>query len=160
MSESKVVSAKISSDDYLKVKRIAEENGQTVSSAVILLLKGLISGEIELVGGEIRVGEHEIYGSNDEILEDESEYRKYGYEKMTRMFLKKKYPEGTYKEIDVFGNCVLSIFNFLISFCLFNAFKISMYNSLVSSSDKSSKYSSTFLVSPLFNVIAFSFCLL
>jgi hypothetical protein len=99
MSESKVVSAKISSDDYLKVKRIAEENGQTVSSAVILLLKGLISGEIELVGGEIKVGEHEIYGSNDEILEDESEYRKYGYEKMTRMFLKKKYPEGTIKDI-------------------------------------------------------------
>jgi hypothetical protein len=99
MSESKVVSAKISSDDYLKVKRIAEENGQTVSSAVILLLKGLISGEIELVGGEIRVGEHEIYGSNDEILEDESEYRKYGYEKMTRMFLKKKYPEGVIKDI-------------------------------------------------------------
>lgn len=99
MSESKVVSAKISSDDYLKVKRIAEENGQTVSSAVILLLKGLISGEIELVGGEIKVGEHEIYGSNDEILEDESEYRKYGYEKMTRMFLKKKYPEGVIKDI-------------------------------------------------------------
>jgi hypothetical protein len=99
MSESKVVSAKISSDDYLKVKRIAEENGQTVSSAVILLLKGLISGEIEIVGGEIKVGEHEIYGSNDEILEDESEYRKYGYEKMTRMFLKKKYPEGVIKDI-------------------------------------------------------------
>lgn len=99
MSESKVVSAKISSDDYLKVKRIAEENGQTVSSAVILLLKGLISGEIEILGGEIRVGEHEIYGSNDEILEDESEYRKYGYEKMTRMFLKKKYPEGVIKDI-------------------------------------------------------------
>jgi hypothetical protein len=99
MSESKVVSAKISSDDYLKVKRIAEENVQTVSSAVILLLKGLISGEIELLGGEIKVGEHEIYGSNDEILEDESEYRKYGYEKMTRMFLKKKYPEGTIKDI-------------------------------------------------------------
>lgn len=99
MSESKVVSAKISSDDYLKVKRIAEENGQTVSSAVILLLKGLISGEIEIVGGEVRVGEHEIYGSNDEILEDESEYRKYGYEKMTRMFLKKKYPEGVIKDI-------------------------------------------------------------
>lgn len=99
MSESKVVSAKISSDDYLKVKRIAEENGQTVSSAVILLLNGLISGEIELLGGEIKVGEHEIYGSNDEILEDESEYRKYGYEKMTRMFLKKKYPEGVIKDI-------------------------------------------------------------
>jgi hypothetical protein len=99
MSESKVVSAKISSDDYLKVKKIAEENGQTVSSAVILLLKGLISGEIEIVGGEIKVGEHEICGSNDEILEDESEYRKYGYEKMTRMFLKKKYPEGTIKDI-------------------------------------------------------------
>ena len=99
MSESKVVSAKISSDDYLKVKRIAEENGQTVSSAVILLLKGFISGEIEIVGGEVKVGEHEIYGSNDEILEDESEYRKYGYEKMTRMFLKKKYPEGVIKDI-------------------------------------------------------------
>lgn len=99
MSESKVVSAKISSDDYLKVKRIAEENGQTVSSAVILLLKGLISGEIEILGGEIKVGEHEIYGSNDEILEDESEYRKYGYEKMTRMLLKKKYPEGVIKDI-------------------------------------------------------------
>lgn len=99
MSESKVVSAKISSDDYLKVKRIAEENGQTVSSAVILLLKGLISGEIEIVGVEVKVGEHEIYGSNDEILEDESEYRKYGYEKMTRMFLKKKYPEGVIKDI-------------------------------------------------------------
>lgn len=99
MSESKVVSAKISSNEYAKVKRIAEENGQTVSSAVILLLKGLISGEIEITGGEIRVGEHEIYGSNDEILEDESEYRKYGYEKMTRMFLKKKYPEGVIKDI-------------------------------------------------------------
>lgn len=99
MSESKVVSAKISSDDYLKVKRIVEENGQTVSSAVILLLKGLISGEIEIVGGEVKVGEHEIYGSNDEILEDESEYRKYGYEKMTRMFLKKKYPEVVIKDI-------------------------------------------------------------
>ena len=99
MSENKVISAKISSNEYVKIKEIAEENGQTVSSTVILLLKGLLSGEIEIVGGEIKVGEHEIYGSNNEILEDESEYRKYGYEKMTRMFLKKKYPEGTIKDI-------------------------------------------------------------
>ena len=99
MSENKVISAKISSNEYVKIKEIAEENGQTVSSTVILLLKGLLSGEIEIVGGEIKVGEHEIYGSNDEILEDESEYRKYGYEKMTRMFLKKKYPEGVIKDI-------------------------------------------------------------
>ena len=99
MSENKVISAKISSNEYVKIKEIAEENGQTVSSTVILLLKGLLSGEIEIVGGEIKVGEHEIYGSNNEILEDESEYRKYGYEKMTRMFLKKKYPEGVIKDI-------------------------------------------------------------
>ena len=99
MSENKVISAKISSNEYVKIKEIAEENGQTVSSTVILLLKGLLSGEIVIVGGEIKVGEHEIYGSNDEILEDESEYRKYGYEKMTRMFLKKKYPEGVIKDI-------------------------------------------------------------
>jgi hypothetical protein len=97
--EKKVVGTKISKEKYAKLEEIAAKNGQTVASLALICLEGVLSGEIEILGGEIKVGEHEIYGSNDEILEDESEYRKYGYEKMTRMFLKKKYPEGTIKDI-------------------------------------------------------------
>lgn len=92
----KVISTKISEHEYERLDLISRANGMSVSAVIKLMISGLLSGDIEIEQGEIKVAEP--VATFDEEFTENIRYKELRFDRLLRAFEKNEYPDSVIRQ--------------------------------------------------------------
>ena len=96
MVSKKVISTKISEHEYERLDLISRANGMSVSAVMKLMVSGLLSGDIEIEQGEIKVAEP--VATFDEEFTENIRYKELRFDRLLRAFEKNEYPDSAIRQ--------------------------------------------------------------
>lgn len=94
MSDKKVISAKISANDFDKLETYANTHNVSISAIMGMCVRAFINGDLDIEKGELKINapapETDI---SDEDFRENMRYKELRFDKLLSAFERKKYPD-------------------------------------------------------------------